>query len=178
MAQNEFTDFEVQVDLSNVQEWGGEQRPAVPPGEYTFRAVAVEQKTAKSSGNSMIAVTWEVIDEGDQQGAKVFNNYVLTQNALGRLKQLMIAVGGTLDGKVRASEIMGAEIRATVINEEVAGVPNADGVPGPTKTFARIQNEQPASQPEPQQQQKAAPPVTRGQQPANGAARNGASRRA
>lgn len=181
MAQSEFTDFEVQVDLSNVDAWGGESRPPLPPGDYIFTATHVEQKNAKTSGNPMIVVTFTVDDESSEyNGFKVFNNYVLTQNAMGRLKQLMIAVGGSLDGKIRASEILGAKIRASVINETVVGQPDANGNPGKESVFARIQNELPLEDAPVQQAtpaKAATPPVARGNQQATGA-KNGAARRA
>lgn len=184
MSNNEFTDFEVQVDLSEVEAWGGESRPPLPPGDYIFEAISVKQQPAKSSGNPMIVVQFRVPDDvgSEYAGFSVFNNYVLVPTAMGRLKQLMIAVGGTLDGKIRASEIMGARIRASVINEEYGGQPDANGNPTPVKVAARIQNELPLeeAQPEPavKTQAKATPPVARGNQQAPAGNKNGAARRA
>lgn len=177
MAQNQFTDFEIDADLSEVNEWGGEQRPLPPQGDYTLLVTNVEQKNAKSSGNNMITVEFTIQDEGEANGLKAWNNYVLTAAAMGRVKQLMIAVGGSLDGKIRASEIMGATIRGTITHSEVGGGTDANGNPLAPKTFANVMNELPLEETKPAVQQKAAttPPVARGgQQKAGGA--NGARR--
>jgi hypothetical protein len=122
----------------------------------------------------MIAVTFEIQDDGDYKLSKVFNNYTLTAAAMGRIKQLMLAVGGSLDGKIRASEIMGATIRGTVIHTESGGGTDANGNPQAPRTFANLINELPLEEQKPVVQQKAVtPPVARGgQKPAaNGARR-------
>lgn len=174
MAQNQFTDFEIDADLSEVAEWGGEQRPLPPVGDYTLLVTNVEQKNAKSSGNNMITVEFTIQDEGEANGLKAWNNYVLTPAAMGRIKQLMIAVGGSLDGKIRASEIMGATIRGTIMHSESGGGTDANGNPQAPRTFANVCNELPLEEVKPVEKKAAQqPPVTRGtqQKAANGARR-------
>lgn len=162
MAQNEFTDFELDVDLSgdDVRAWGGEQRPLVPPGDYTLTITHLESTTAESSGNPMIAVTFDVADEGEHNGAKIYNNYSLSPKAIGRLKQLMIACGANL-AKFVASELLGQTIRASVIHTESAGKVDSEGNTKGPRTFANVINEQPLEEQKPAETKTATkPPVT------------------
>lgn len=192
MSENqEFVDFEIDVEggLEDVNAWGGEFR-LVPPGEWTLDITHIEQTNSKEKKTPMIKVTFEVADEGEYNGAKLFGNYALTDKAMGRIKQLMVACGARLD-KIRASELINQRIRAEVVHTESEGPPDADGNPGKTRTFANVQNEMPLDgevetqpEPEPAPPPKAAakpaakpaaapPPVSRAtQQPA----RNGARR--
>lgn len=192
MSQNEFQDFEVDVDggLEEVKEWGGEFR-LVPAGDWTLDIVHVKRQDSKENKTPMIVVTFEVGDEGEYHGSKLFGNYALTAAAMGRIKQLMIACGASLD-KIRASELMGARITATVVHNEGSARTDADGNPLPTKTFANVINErvfegdEAEAEPEPEPEPPAAkakpatrtaapvtpPPVSRATQ------RNGAARRA
>jgi len=162
---SEFTDFEVQVDLTDVKEWDGEQRPLVPAGDYKVTVIDVKSDNAKSSGNPVIKVEFE-IDEGEYQGQKLFNTYSLSEKALGRIKALMVACGASLD-KIRASELLGQSIEVTVTHEETQSPPDANGNPQPSKTFSRVMKERPIggdAQPEPETKPAAKPPVTRGTQ--------------
>lgn len=167
MAQNDFTDFEIQQSFDEVQAWGGEQRPLVAPGDYRLTVIHVEQKPS-SNNQPMVAVTFEVADDGEQKGAKVYNNYSLQPQALGRLKALMVACGASLSG-FRASEIMGATIRASVIHTEGQAKVDQQGNPLPARTFANVINELPLDD-GPVQAATQTPPVLKGK-PANGAVR-------
>lgn len=138
--QKEFEDFELDLDLTETQAWGGEyQLP--PAGDCTLTVVNITQETS-SKNNPMLAVTFEIADEGEHKGKKVFNNYSLNQKALGRLKALSIACGASM-GTFKAAEHVGQTIRATIIHVE--GQPGIDeqGNPRPAKTFANVMNEQP-----------------------------------
>lgn len=141
MSQEEFTDFEVDVDLTATDAWGGEQRPLVPVGDYNLTIVGFKQDVGKESQAAYIAVTFEVAD-GEQVGAKVYNNYSLSSKAIGRLKSLMLACKTQLD-KVVASQFMGQTIRASVVHTEGDAKIDGNGNPLPAKTFANIINEQP-----------------------------------
>ena len=185
MSQAEFTDFEIEQDFNEVKEWGGEFS-LVPPGDYTLLVTNLEQKPGDKA--PYVAVTFEVQDEGDYKGQKVFNNYSFSDKAQGRVKQLMVACGAQLD-KFRASQIHGATIRATVIHTEGAARTDENGNVLPSKTFANVINElplddQPAApveKPPVQRAQRQAapaqnsapPPVQNRAQPQ----RNGAARR-
>src|SRR5690554_1480112 len=109
--QTEFADFELDVNLEGVDAWGGEGYPLAPPGDFSLRVVHLEQKTS-SKQQPMIVVTFEIDDEGEHYGKKVWNNYSLLPQSLGRLKSLSVACGAQL-GRFIASEHLGQVIRAT-----------------------------------------------------------------
>jgi hypothetical protein len=164
MAQ--YTEFEIAVDLTNVQEFSGDGggAPVLPPGEYIFDVVHLEQGTSKTN-NPKIEVTFEAV-EGDYAGTRLMNNYSMQPQAIGRWKKLAMACGAQLD-RIRSSEILGARIRATVVHNAGQQMMNPDGSPKigvdgqplPPRVFANIANERPL-------ETKAAevappPPVTR-----------------
>jgi hypothetical protein len=157
MSDQEFADFEVNMDLTATPAWDGEQAPLVEPGEYTLQIIGFEHKPGQKA--AMIAVTFEVQDEGAWKGAKVYNNYSLSDKAIGRLKQLGVAVGAGL-GKIIASEYMGAVIQATVYHSEGAARINEAGETLPSKTFANVKNERAVQTTAPATVK--APPVTKG----------------
>jgi len=176
----EHESFEIDMDNSSddVKAWSGESNfapPEVPPGEYRLNVAACKQDTSKR-GNTMVVVDFEVAD-GEFAGKFVRNYYTLTEKARGRIKALQIACGARLD-KIRADELVGTTILATVIHEEMppqvgpdgqAKVNPATGEPYPPSISAKVLRERPtpeaeeaaakaAQQPKP----AAAPPVTRG----------------
>jgi hypothetical protein len=157
---SQFNDFEIQIDLTNVQEFGGSGGgPSLPAGEYVFDVVEAKQDTSKA-GNSL---------SGDPTvvGKQITGWYTLKDGkGLGRIKNLMMACGARLDA-IRASELIGGRIYATVIHEEGQVQVDQEGNPQPASVFAKVCNEraleaaEPAPAPTP-------PPVTRGKA-ANGA---------
>lgn len=161
MAQQEFTDFEIDINLEGQEAWGGEFT-LLPVGDYLLTVVGFEQKNSKSTNQPMIAVTFEVA-EGEHVGKKAFNNYSLTQKALGRIKSLMVACRTQLD-KIVASQFMGQTIAASIIHEIQAAGVDANGNPTPERTNARVVNEQPyGDAPEVKAATKTtAPPITNG----------------
>lgn len=174
--QQEFADFEVDVDLNEVEAFGGGFKLA-PAGDFNLTIINLEQKPS-SKNQPMIVATFEIADEGEHKGTKVWNNYSLLPQAIGRLKQLSVACGAGLD-KFRASEHMGVTIRGTIIHTDGAAQVGPDGVPKPARTFANVTNEMPVETAEEAPAEKPAPPITRGK-PAAAATKptNGAPRRA
>lgn len=156
MAQNEFTDFEMEMDLEGVDAWGGEQRPLCPPGDYVLEVKHIEQKNSKAQ-QPMISVTYEVA-EGELLGTRVYNNYSLQPQSRGRVKQFMIACGMNL-AKFVASEALGAKIRGTVVHADGQPQTDASGNVKPGGVFANVVNEQPLEQEQPAQTKAATPPV-------------------
>lgn len=170
--ENEFADFEVEQDFNDIKPMEGGNYPLVPVGDYTFDIENVIQKPS-SNNNPMVVVTF-VVAEGEFQGAKVWGNYPLVKQSLGRLKQLMVACNANLD-KFRAAEIMGARIRGTIVHSEGQVQVGPDGNPLPVRTFANISNEQPLEVVETKPETKAAnkvasPPVTNKGKPAGNSA--------
>lgn len=173
--QNEFADFEVDVDLTEVQAFGGGFKLA-PEGDFDLTITNLEQKTSKSN-NPMIVVTFEIADEGEHKGTRVYNNYSLLPQAIGRLKQLSVACGASLD-KFRASEHMGVTIRGTIKHVDGQPVIGPDGSTKPGGVFANVTNEQPLEGAAQETQAPPPPPVTRGKGAATAKPSNGAPRRA
>ena len=183
MAQDqkrEYQDFEVDIDLTEVQAFGGGGFQLAPEGEWMLTIVDMEKKSS-SKQKPMIVVTFEIADEGEFKGTKVWNNYSLQEQAIGRLKQLSLACGAQID-KFYSSQHIGQTIRATIIHVEGAGQVGPDGTVQPPRTFANVCNEMPLEDDGEVQQEEAPPappakpPVMRGG--ANKATRNGAPRRA
>jgi hypothetical protein len=129
----------------------------VPPGEYTLTITSFEQKTAKSSQQSMISVVFDVAD-GDCAGQKVYNNYSLSPKALGRIKALMVAAKTELT-RIVASQFLGQTIKGTVVHTEGQGSVDTNGNPLPARTFANVINEQPLDEAPAQKVAAKTPPV-------------------
>ena len=67
-------------------------------GVHTAKIVEVQENTTQA-GDDMLTMVFEVI-KGDSKGAKVYDNFVLTDKALWKLKQLLQAIGIKCDGKI------------------------------------------------------------------------------
>jgi hypothetical protein len=175
MSQQEFTDFEIELNLEATEAWNGESAPLLDPGDYNLTVVGFEQKTGKDSNQPYIAVTFEVAD-GELAGRKVWNNYSLSQKAVGRLKSLMLACKTELT-KVVASQFMGQTIRASVVHEDMPASVDTNGNPRPAKPSAKVINEQPLEEaPVETKPATKAPPITN--KPATKPVNNGQARRA
>lgn len=85
----------IKLDFSNVT--GGNFEP-IPADDYVVEIEKVENRTAKS-GNEMLSLTFNVM-EGEYEGRKIFDLYVLTEKALWKLKDLLVAVGVDTEGMV------------------------------------------------------------------------------
>lgn len=150
----EFTDFEIALDLSGTQAWDGESAPLVPPGEYKLRVIDFKQKPGKKA--PMIAVTFEIVevlasspvegDETDYRGSKVYQNYSLSDKAQGRIKALMVACNTELT-RIVATQFMGQEILATVYHTLSEGGVDEMGNAREPKTFANVKGERPVEAP-------------------------------
>jgi hypothetical protein len=185
MAQkekHEYQDFEVDVDMTEVQAFGGGGYQLAPEGEWLLRVVDMEKRSS-TNNNPMITVTFEIEDEGEHYGTKVWNNYSLQPKAIGRLKQFSMACRAQIDRFV-SSQHINQVIRATIIHVEGQASVGADGQALPPRTFANVCNEMPLEGEDEEDaqevQQEVAPPakapVMRGG--GNKTARNGAPRRA
>jgi len=169
---NQFVDSEVQIDLTNVDEFGGGGGPTLEPGEYVFDIVAAAQATSKT--NNPVWKVEFVVAEGPDTGKKLVNSYSLQPQALGRVKMLALAIGASLT-TIKASEYVGSRLRASVTHTTGDAQPGPNGQPLPPRVFQNIANERPyetaeeiaAAAPPP-------PPVTQGR----GGRANGATRRA
>lgn len=104
----------INIDFSNVK-----SIEPLEEGTYLATITKAEETTAKSSGNPMIKVEYEV--EGTNN--KLFDNFVLTDNALWKLKELFGALGYEDEQIVDfdINELIGQQVQLSVIVEEYEG---------------------------------------------------------
>lgn len=143
---------EIDIDLSgdDVKAFGGGGGPILPIGMYTFDITAAEQSTSKKN-QPVAKVTFKVVDEGEHFGVELTKSYSLQTQALGRIKNLMIAANARLD-KIRLGELVGARIIAEIIHTEGQGQVDAQGNVVPGRMLCDVVKEQAI------EQQEAPPP--------------------
>lgn len=88
----------INLDFSNVT--GGNFEP-IPAGDYVLEIENIEERVSKA-GNDMLNITFNVA-EGEYEGRKIFEFYVLSEKALWKLKDLLIALGIDAEGQVDIS---------------------------------------------------------------------------
>ena len=103
-------------DMSNV---GDFKRCA--EGNHIAKIVEVQENTTQA-GDDMLTMVFEVI-KGDSKGARVYDNFVLTDKALWKLKQLLQALGIKCDGKIvlDLDKLIGRACDILVYHEEYNG---------------------------------------------------------
>lgn len=106
----------LKLDFTGVESF---QRAA--EGIHTVKIATAEVKQS-SGGNDMIVVAFEVT-KGSDKGARVYDNFVLTDTALWKLKGLLQAVGMKADGKVQldTDKLIGKVCQINVQHEEYDG---------------------------------------------------------
>ena len=104
------------LDFSNVQSY-----KRCEEGIHTAKLVALEDKETQS-GDDMLAATFEVI-KGESEGARVFDNFVLTEKALWKFKMALVAMGVAAEGKVVIDydKLIGKSCDIEVAHEEYNG---------------------------------------------------------
>lgn len=104
----------INLDFSGVK-----TREPLEEGIYTVTIDEAEETVSKSSGNPMIRVRYAV--EGYDN--KLFDNFVLTEKALWKLKELLDALDYDTSDVVDldVQELVGAVLQAKVIQEEYEG---------------------------------------------------------
>lgn len=108
----------IKLDFSNVT--GGSFEP-IPAGDYVMEIEEVEDQVSKA-GNEMLNITFNVA-EGEYEGRKIFEFYVLTEKALWKLKDLLVALGIDADGTVSldSQDLVGEMFIANVDIQEQEG---------------------------------------------------------
>lgn len=106
----------VKLDFTGVESF---QRPS--EGQHVAKIVSAELKQSQG-GNDMIVVAFEVT-KGQDKGARVFENYPLSENALWKLKGMLQAIGMKCDGKVQLDldKLIGKICIVEVIDDEYNG---------------------------------------------------------
>lgn len=95
-------------------------REALAEGVYELQIVEVEETTS-STGNPMLKMTYDVL--GVEGNRKLFDNFVLIDKCLWKIKELFDAIG--LDTsqicEIEPSELIGYTVKAKVVQEEYEG---------------------------------------------------------
>lgn len=97
-------------------------------GQHVVKLIDLEE-TESQAGNDMLIATFQVV-KGASTGAKLYDNFVLTEKALWKLQSFLVAVGMKADGKIvlDLDKLIGKQCIVEVAHEEYEG-----------KTRARIQ---------------------------------------
>lgn len=105
------------LDFSNVP-----SRDPLPEGVYPARVAKVDSVISKSSGNSMLKIEFDILDE-DYTGRKVWGNYVLTESCLWKVMELFKALGLSCDAVVEldTEELIGLECNLKIAQREYDG---------------------------------------------------------
>lgn len=156
---SEAADFELNVDLSgdDIGAWGGEGGPSVPPGIYVVMIDDVEQSSSRTSQQPTLKVTFLVQNEGEFFDRKIVKSYSLQQKALGRLKNLMMAVGARLDA-IRKSDLVGKTLEIEVVHRHMDPQPQPDGSVKEGNLIGDVMNEKALEGAEAQAEPEPPPP--------------------
>lgn len=94
-------------------------------GVHTAKLVEIEEAITQA-GDDMLKATFEVVS-GQDKGCRVFDNFTLSDKALWKLKQFLVAISVKADGKVAVDldKLIGKVCDITVIHEEYNGVTRA-----------------------------------------------------
>ena len=130
--------------LHEAKAWGGEFE-VLPPGDYAFQIVKVEQENSSQKGTPTLVVHTEVISPASMAGRKLIARYYLTEGSRGRLKSLTDATGVQLDdaGGFDDEQLIGLQFSADVVNEVYEKQDPLDPTKKVTRNQARVQNERP-----------------------------------
>lgn len=104
------------LDFSNVQSF-----KRCEEGVHTVKLVQIDEGTSQA-GDDMLKATFEVI-KGESKGARVFDNFVLTDKALWKFKMCLSAMGVKCDGKIAVDldKLIGKTVNVEVGHEEYNG---------------------------------------------------------
>lgn len=87
----------------NLKEVKGQSFDPIPEGRYTVVVDKAEITTTKESGNPMIKATLKIV-EGDFKNRLAWDNFVLTEKSLWKLKTFLEAAGSKLSESGNATE--------------------------------------------------------------------------
>ena len=101
------------LDFSNVA-----SNEPLEEGMYELDITKVEEKTS-STGKDMVLVTFK----HQETGTAIWENYVLQENCLWKLKELLDAVGFDTTGALELDfeELVGQTVNAKVVQDEYNG---------------------------------------------------------
>ena len=107
----------IKVDFTGVESFSN-----CDEGEHIARLVSIEEKTA-STGMEMLTGVFEVI-RGSSKGAKVFENFPLSQKGLWKLKSFLEVIGIKAEAKIALDldKLVGKTCIIAVVHQEYNGV--------------------------------------------------------
>lgn len=91
-------------------------------GIHTVKLVSIDEGTSQA-GDDMLKATFEVISNNSSKGARVFDNFVLTDKALWKLKMCLTAMGIKCEGKIALDleKLIGKTVDVDIAHEEYNG---------------------------------------------------------
>lgn len=103
----------ISLNFGNVQE-----RKPLEPGVYSFEVENAAEAVSKS-GKPLLKVTLKE----SETGTRVFDNFVLEETSLWKLKQFFTALGLDTSGdlSVDPDELVGYTVTASVVQDEYNG---------------------------------------------------------
>nr|DAF76490.1 MAG TPA: Protein of unknown function (DUF669) [Caudoviricetes sp.] len=103
------------LDFSSVP-----SREALQEGVYSLQVASAEETTS-STGNPMLKVEYDVMD--DEQKHKIWDNFVLIDKCLWKIKEFCEALGIDTSEicEIDPAELVGLCIKAKIIQEDYEG---------------------------------------------------------
>lgn len=109
------------MKITGLDQVGTEETPQtlIPPGEYLIGVTAAEEKTSKN-GHPQVALDLEIL-EGELKGRGVKDWVTVTERAMWRVKQVLVAIGypnadsGEVD--LEAPKMIGGKAVITIKHE-------------------------------------------------------------
>ena len=106
----------VKLDFTGVQAY-----KKCEEGIHVAKLIQIDEGTTQA-GDDMLKATFEVT-QGDSKGARVFDNFTLTDKALWKLKLFLTSIGVKSEGKVviELDRLVGKSVNIEVGNEDYNG---------------------------------------------------------
>lgn len=106
----------VSIDFTGVESYS-----KAAEGIHTAKVATIDEKTSQA-GDPMLQFAFEVI-KGDSTGARVFESFVLKDNALWKFKAFLQAIGMQANGKLKLDldKLIGKVCDIEVFHEEYNG---------------------------------------------------------
>lgn len=106
----------VKLDFTGVQAY-----KKCEEGIHVAKLIQIDEGTTQS-GDDMLKATFEVT-QGDSKGARVFDNFTLTEKALWKLKLFLTSIGVKSEGKIAVDldKLVGKTVNIEVGNEDYNG---------------------------------------------------------
>jgi hypothetical protein len=100
----------------NLRDVKGSSFDPIPEGRYNVVVEKAELTAAKDSGNPMIKVTLKILD-GDSKGRLAWDNFVLIEKSLWKLKGFLEAIDSNVAESTNATE---QDIANAMVNSKVS----------------------------------------------------------